>query len=99
MERTGARIEWLTPVPEVPGSILSTWAPFVVAFNKLHFQSSRGYGQKLIDSVEIKKVIIIDEFIQVGFFKKKPMKRSAAVCYYEITFALDFSVVDSLVRH
>ena len=36
---------------------------------------------------------------QVGFFKKKPMKRSAAVCNKRFPFALDFSVVDSLVRH
>ena len=27
MERTGAGVEWLTPVPEVPGSILS-WGTF-----------------------------------------------------------------------
>ena len=37
--------------------------------------------------------------LQVGFFKKKPMKRSAAVCYKRFPFALDSSVVDSLVRH
>ena len=36
---------------------------------------------------------------QVGFFKKKPMKRSAAVCYKRFPFALDSSVIDSLVRH
>ena len=36
---------------------------------------------------------------QVGFFKKKPMKRSAAVCYKRFLFALEFSIVDSLVRH
>ena len=35
---------------------------------------------------------------QVGFFKKKPMKRSAAVCFKRFPFALDFSVVDSPVR-
>ena len=33
VKRTGAGVEWLTPVPEVPGSILSR-APFVVALSK-----------------------------------------------------------------
>ena len=43
------------------------------------------------------KVNTVDK--QVGFFKKKPMKRSAAVCFKRFPFALDFSVVDPLVRH
>ena len=34
VERTGAEVEVLTPVPEVPGSILS--GPFVLALSKSH---------------------------------------------------------------
>ena len=54
VEWTGTGVGWLTPVPEVPGSS-SAGAPFAVSLSKSHFHSSCGYGQKLIDSVNIKK--------------------------------------------
>ena len=52
---------------------------------------------KQIDAVH--RIIANSMSRQVGFFKKKPIKRSAAVCYKIFPFALDSSVVDSLVRH
>ena len=50
VERTGAWVEWLTPVPEVPGSILSR--PFVVALSMSH-----STAHKLIDFVKVKKIL------------------------------------------
>ena len=54
VERTGAGVEWLTSVPEVPGSILSRGA-FRCGLEQVTFHSSCGNGQKLIDSVNSKK--------------------------------------------
>ena len=40
VDRTGKGVEWLSLVPEVPGSILSRGAFLVVAWSMSHFHSS-----------------------------------------------------------
>ena len=57
------------------------------------------YFEGMINQIYPPELQLNKANIHIGFFKKKPMKRSAAVCFKRFPFALDFSVVDSLVRH
>ena len=49
--------------------------------------------------IQIFENVNADELNKLASLKKKTMKRSAAVCFKRFPFAVDFSVVDSLVRH